>query len=44
MTSQVDLHGRAEQLWALFGPEDQSLRGELDANLRATGTLAQPGS
>ncbi|MEQ1781409.1 MAG: translocation/assembly module TamB domain-containing protein [Hyphomonadaceae bacterium] len=42
MTSQVDLHGRAEQLWALFGPEDQSLRGVLDANLRATGTLLHP--
>ena len=42
MTSQVDLHGRAEQLWALFGPEGQSLRGVLDANLRATGTMARP--
>lgn len=42
MTSQVDLHGRAEQLWALFGPEDQSLRGVLDANLRATGTMGHP--
>lgn len=42
IVSQVDLHGRAEQLWALFGPEDQSLRGVLDANLRATGTLLHP--
>ncbi len=42
MTSQADLHGRAEQLWALFGPEGQSLRGVVDANLRATGTIARP--
>jgi len=42
MNAQVDLHGRAEQLWALFGPEDQSLRGVLDANLRATGTMGHP--
>ncbi len=42
MTSQVELHGRAEQLWALFGPEGQSLSGVLDANLRATGTMAHP--
>jgi translocation and assembly module TamB len=42
MSAAVDLHGRAEQLWALFGPENQSLRGKLDAQLRASGTLAQP--
>ena len=42
MTSQVELHGRAEQLWALFGPDGQSLSGVLDANLRATGTMARP--
>ena len=40
MTASVDLHGRAEQLWALFGPENQSLRGQIDAQLRATGTLS----
>lgn len=42
MQNQLELHGRAEQLWALFGPEDQSLRGNLDASINATGTLAQP--
>jgi translocation and assembly module TamB len=42
MTAELDLRGRAEQLWALFGPEDQSLRGAVDANVRASGTLADP--
>ena len=42
MAAELDLRGRAEQLWALFGPEDQSLRGAIDANVRATGTLADP--
>lgn len=42
MTAALDLEGRAEQLWALFGPENQSLRGQLDAQLRASGTLARP--
>ncbi len=42
MAAELDLQGRAEQMWALFGPEDQSLRGALDAQVRATGTLADP--
>ncbi len=42
MAAEFDLDGRAEQLWALFGPEDQSLRGSLKANIRAAGTLARP--
>ena len=42
MTAELDLRGRAEQLWALFGPEDQSLRGAVDANVQASGTLADP--
>ena len=42
MTAELDLRGRAEQLWALFGPEDQSLRGAVEANVRASGTLADP--
>ena len=42
MTAALDLKGRAEQLWALFGPEGQSLRGTLDARVRATGTPAEP--
>ncbi len=42
IASQVDLHGRAEQLWALFGPEDQSLRGVIDAKVSAAGTLLHP--
>lgn len=42
MAAQLDLKGRAEQLWALFGPEDQSLRGALTANVRASGTVRRP--
>jgi translocation and assembly module TamB len=42
MSAELDLEGRAEQLWALFGPDDQSLRGALDLDVRATGTLADP--
>jgi translocation and assembly module TamB len=42
LQAQLDMTGRAEQLWALFGPEDQSLRGELQANVRAAGTIAKP--
>jgi len=42
MAAEFDLDGRAEQLWALFGPEDQSLRGHLTANLKAAGTLTRP--
>ena len=40
LASQVTLTGRAEQVWALFGPEDQSMRGELQANMQAGGTLS----
>lgn len=42
IVAKLDLRGRAEQLWALFGPEDQSLRGAIDAEVRATGSLADP--
>ncbi len=42
LLAQLDMTGRAEQLWALFGPDDQSLRGELQANVRAAGTIAKP--
>jgi hypothetical protein len=38
LASEVTLTGRAEQVWALFGPEDQSMRGELQANMQAGGT------
>lgn len=39
LAAQLDLTGRAEQLWALFGPENQSLRGQLQANVRVAGTI-----
>ncbi|HOZ26194.1 MAG TPA: translocation/assembly module TamB domain-containing protein [Hyphomonadaceae bacterium] len=42
LAAQLDLTGRAEQLWALFGPENQSLRGQLQANIRVAGTLSRP--
>jgi len=41
VSSDVSLTGRAEQVWALLGPEDQSLRGELQANMTAGGTLSR---
>lgn len=40
VASDVSLTGRAEQVWALLGPENQSLRGELKVNMEAGGTLA----
>ncbi len=42
LQAQLDLTGRAEQLWALFGPEDQALRGQLQANVRVAGTVSRP--
>ncbi|HOY76641.1 MAG TPA: translocation/assembly module TamB domain-containing protein [Hyphomonadaceae bacterium] len=42
LQGQLDLTGRAEQLWALFGPEDQSLRGQIQANVRVAGTASHP--
>jgi translocation and assembly module TamB len=42
MRAQLDMTGRAEQLWALFGPEDQALRGQLQAQVSAAGTIAKP--
>lgn len=41
LTASVNLDGRAEQVWALFGPEDQSLRGELIASMEAGGALSR---
>ncbi len=41
LSSEVLLTGRAEQVWALFGPENQSMRGELQANMKAGGTLSE---
>ncbi len=40
LASEVALTGRAEQVWALIGPENQSMRGELQANMQAGGTLS----
>lgn len=40
--AHMTLTGRAEQLWALFGPEGQVLRGQLDADIEAAGTLNRP--
>jgi translocation and assembly module TamB len=42
LEARLTLKGRAEQMWALFGPEGQALRGQLDADVRAAGTLARP--
>jgi translocation and assembly module TamB len=39
---RITVTGRAEQLWALFGPEGQSLRGKLDADVRIAGTMNSP--
>ena len=38
----VTLNGRAEQLWALFGPDGQDLRGQLNADVSLAGTLGEP--
>ncbi len=41
LEANLSVEGHAEQLWALFGPEDQSLRGEINANVKVGGTLAK---
>jgi translocation and assembly module TamB len=42
LTAAVKLDGRAEQLWALFGPQGQALRGRLTAEVDVSGTMASP--
>ena len=42
MQGRLALNGRAEQLWALFGPEGQSLRGKLDLDVKIAGSLNSP--
>ncbi len=42
LEARLTLEGRAEQMWAVFGPEGQALRGKLDADVRVAGTLARP--
>ena len=38
----LDLNGRAEQLWALFGPDGQYFRGRVNANVDVAGILRTP--
>ena len=42
LSAGVMIKGRAEKLWALFGPEDQTLIGELTASLSAQGSVERP--
>jgi translocation and assembly module TamB len=42
LQARVSVTGRAEQVWGLFGPEGQVLRGKLDGDVRVSGTLARP--
>jgi translocation and assembly module TamB len=42
LEARVSVTGRAEQLWGLLGPEGQVLRGDLDGDVRVSGTLAHP--
>ncbi|HVY87490.1 MAG TPA: translocation/assembly module TamB domain-containing protein, partial [Hyphomonadaceae bacterium] len=42
LMAHVSLDGRAEQLWAVFGPEGQALRGEVTADVSVAGTLDKP--
>jgi translocation and assembly module TamB len=42
MRANLALDGRAQQAWALFGPEGQSLRGAVKADVRVAGTLERP--
>jgi len=42
LSAGVMIKGRAEKLWALFGPEDQTLSGELTASLSAQGSVDRP--
>jgi translocation and assembly module TamB len=42
LEARVSVTGRAEQVWGLFGPEGQVLRGKLDGDVRVSGTLARP--
>jgi translocation and assembly module TamB len=42
LEARLKLDGRAEQLWAVFGPEGQALRGQLNADVNVAGTIDQP--
>jgi translocation and assembly module TamB len=42
LEARVSMTGRAEQLWGLFGPEGQVLRGSVDGDVGVSGTLARP--
>ncbi|MDP3737780.1 MAG: translocation/assembly module TamB domain-containing protein [Hyphomonadaceae bacterium] len=42
LEAQLTLDGRAEQMWSLFGPEDQVLRGAINADVRVAGSLDSP--
>lgn len=42
LSADIKLDGRAEQLWALFGPQGQALRGRLTAEVDVSGTPASP--
>jgi translocation and assembly module TamB len=42
LRAHVQLDGRAEQLWALFGPQGQSLRGRVTANVDVAGMASSP--
>jgi len=42
LEARVALNGRAEQLWAVFGPEGQALRGAIETDVRVAGSLERP--
>ena len=42
LSAGVMIKGRAEKLWALFGPEDQTLSGEVTASVSAQGSVRRP--
>jgi translocation and assembly module TamB len=42
VAGHLDLTGKAEQIWAVFGPEGQVLRGNVATNIVLGGTLNNP--
>lgn len=42
LAADLAVNGRADQLWAIFGPEGQTLRGQINSDVRVSGTVGEP--
>lgn len=42
VSARMRAQGRADQLWTIFGPEGQTLRGQIDADVQVSGLIGEP--